>query len=176
MAVAENYAIDTNVISTTAEAFEQSALCRRGATAATDTPVELVETQPLPSQLTTESPTEKGPAQWAYERVLLYLQNFQRQLDAEQEIALGFAGSDAGVLRIEGVGFFDPDLLTFYGETEDGHRTQLIQHISQLNLMLKAIPKRSPDDTPPRRFGFELGTSSQNPSAPQEGPVTAQAE
>ena len=33
---------------------------------------------------------------------------------------MGFTGGQAGILRIEGLGFFDPDLVTFYGRDEDG--------------------------------------------------------
>lgn len=146
-------------IRTTAEAYEETALpCRRGVTL-TDgaTPCEPpAEAQPLPAALTRLPPEKKGEAQWAYERILHYLQNFEKQLDSEHEIALGFAGSDAGVLRIEGVGFFDPDILTFYGRDESGGRTQLIQHLSQLNLMLKAVPKAGEPAEPARRFGFHL--------------------
>ena len=41
---------------------------------------------------------QKSPAEWAYERIVLYIRNFEAQLDANQEVAMGFAGSDAGVL------------------------------------------------------------------------------
>ena len=82
----------------------------------------------------------KSPAAWAYERLILYIRNFEAQLDADQEAAMGFAGSEAGVLQIEGLGFYDPDLLTFYGRDEMGNKTQLIQHVSQLSFMLRAVP------------------------------------
>lgn len=97
----------------------------------------------------------KSPARWAYERLALYIKKFEETLNADQEIAMGFAGSDAGVLRIEGMGYFDPDILTFYGETSDGARTQLVQHVSQLSMMLKAMPKQSEKEEP-TRIGFEL--------------------
>ena len=57
----------------------------------------------------------KNPAEWAYERLILYIQNFEEQLDNEHEVAMGFTGRDAGVLKIEGMVFFDPDIVTFYG-------------------------------------------------------------
>ena len=57
---------------------------------------------------------KKSQAQWAYERLIIYLQNFEEQLDNEQEAAMGFTGGDDGVLRIEGMGYYDPDILTFY--------------------------------------------------------------
>lgn len=44
---------------------------------------------------------KKSQAQWAYERLIIYLQNFEEQLDNEQEAAMGFTGGDAGVLRMD---------------------------------------------------------------------------
>lgn len=113
------------------------------------------EQQPLPEAVTDTPLEDKSPAEWAYERLILYIQNFEEQLDAEHEVAMGFTGGEAGILRIEGVGYFDPDILTFYGTDETGARTQLVQHVSQLNVILRASPK--PKDTDrPRRIGFRL--------------------
>ena len=100
---------------------------------------------------------QKSPAQWAYERMILYIQNFEKQLDAEHEVAMGFAGSDAGVLRIEGMGFFDPDIITFYGTDPTGAKTQLVQHVSQLSVILRALPKRD-QSAEPNRIGFRLAS------------------
>lgn len=97
----------------------------------------------------------KSAAHWAYDRLVIYIRNFEAALDQSQEIAMGFAGSEAGVLRIEGLGYYDPDILTFFGRDADGTRTQLIQHVSQLSVMLRAMPKLEPQE-PPRRIGFQL--------------------
>jgi len=97
----------------------------------------------------------KSPARWAYERLILYIQNFETQLDADQEVAMGFTGSDAGVIRIEGMGHFDPDIVTFYGTDPTGAKTQLVQHVSQLNVLLRALPKKTTEEAP-TRIGFRL--------------------
>ena len=97
----------------------------------------------------------KSPAESIYHRLILYIRNFEQQLDATHEIAMGFAGGEAGVLRIEGLGFFDPDIVTFYGRDEDGAKTQLIQHVSQVSVILRAVRKEEPD-APARRIGFRL--------------------
>ncbi len=97
----------------------------------------------------------KSAAQWAYERLILYIQNFEKQLDGSHEVAMGFTGGDAGVLRIEGMGYFDPDIVTFYGSDATGAKTQLVQHVSQLNVMLRALPK-TVEDKPANRIGFRL--------------------
>lgn len=97
----------------------------------------------------------KSPAEWAHDRLVAYIRNFESQLDARQEIAMGFASDESGVLRIEGLGFFDPDIITFYGRDETGAKTQLIQHVTQLSVTLRAVPKEAEAD-PPRRIGFQL--------------------
>ncbi|UWR57549.1 DUF6173 family protein [Phaeobacter inhibens] len=98
---------------------------------------------------------DKSAARWAYERLILYIKNFEEQLDGEHEVAMGFAGGDAGVMRIEGMGYFDPDMITYYGSDSSGARTQLVQHVSQLNVMLRALPKRN-EAAPANRIGFRL--------------------
>ena len=100
-------------------------------------------------------PERKSPARWAYERLILYIRNFEAQLDADHEVAMGFTGGDAGVIRIEGMGYFDPDLVTFYGSDPGGTRTQVIQHVTQLNVLLRALP-REVESAAPRRIGFRL--------------------
>jgi len=113
------------------------------------------EERPLPPAVSDRPIEEKSPAEWAYERLIIYIQNFEEQLDNEHEVAMGFTGGEVGVLRIEGLGYFDPDIVTFYGSDEGGLQTQLIQHVSQLNVMLRALPKDI-DNPEPNRIGFRL--------------------
>lgn len=145
----------TDAISTSAEYAEAAALPRAVATHADPAECGKLESHPLPRAATRRKVEEKSPAEWAYERLILYIQNFEAQLDASEEVAMGFTGGQAGVLSIEGVGFFDPDLVTFYGRDEDGLRTQLIQHVTQLNVILRAVPRETPAE-PPRRIGFQM--------------------
>ena len=105
--------------------------------------------------VTKKAEKPKSPAEGAHDRLVMYIRNFESQLDAAQEIAMGFAGDEAGVLRIEGIGYFDPDIITFYGRDDTGARTQLIQHVSQLSVTLRAVPKEGESDAP-RRIGFQL--------------------
>ncbi|GGL53931.1 DUF6173 family protein [Wenxinia marina] len=114
----------------------------------------------LPAAL--KKPGRKSPARWAYERLILYIQNFEKQLDGDQEAAMGFTGGDAGVIRIEGLGYFDPDIVTFYGSDPAGARTQVIQHVSQLNVLLRAMPKVVADEAP-QRIGFRLARDLESP-------------
>ena len=145
----------TDDIKTTAEAHEAQAMPRARAVHTDPDANGSPEQQPLPKGLSKKPVQSKSPAEWAYERLILYIKNFEEQLDNEHEVAMGFTGAQAGVIRIEGIGFFDPDIVTFYGSDPTGTKTQLIQHVSQLNVLLRALPKDSAEDAP-KRIGFRL--------------------
>jgi hypothetical protein len=148
-------------IATTAEAVEAEALPRaRFARAGPSDPScgapDCAEPGPrLPDALARVPLSEKSPAQWAYERVILYIRDFEAGLDSAHEVAMGFTGAAAGVMRIDGIGYYDPDIVTFSGLDGDGLRSQLIQHVSQLNVVLTAFPKPDPE-AEPMRIGFRL--------------------
>lgn len=112
---------------------------------------QMVENAARPPRL--KADTGKSPAQWAYERIVLYIQKFEEMLDAEHEVGMGFVGSDTGTLTIQGMGYFAPDIITFYGVDATGGKRQLIQHVNQLSVMLTAAPKQKPQA---RRIGFRL--------------------
>lgn len=142
-----------DLIKTSAEALEQDALPRCYEAHTSD---EAAANSTLVQKAEAANAKPKSPAEWAYDRFILYIQNFEEQLDNEHEVAMGFTGGDAGILRIEGMGFFDPDMITFYGTDQSGAKTQLVQHVSQLNVMLRALPKAVEKDEPPKRIGFRL--------------------
>lgn len=120
--------------------------------------VKATEEAPIGKDLVDAPVEHKSPAQWAYERLVLYIKNFEEKLAGDEEVAMGFTDTGAGILKIEGIGFFDPDIVTFYGIDGAGARAQLVQHVTQLNVMLRAVPKPVEVDAP-RRIGFQLVAS-----------------
>ena len=141
-----------DIIATAAEALEAEALPRlrevhAGEGAQTDAQV-------LPPAL--RKPAQgKSPARWAYERLIHYIKRFEDGLAPGEEVAMAMTGGHSGVLRIQGMGYFDPDIVTFYGTDPSGAKTQLIQHVTQLSVILRALPRPRPE-TPPERIGFQL--------------------
>ena len=132
--------------STTAEAMEAHAL--RAAELRDDGPAG------VPAMPDGASRKPRSPAEWAFMRVVLYLRSFEEALGETEEAAMGFAGGPGGVMRIKGVGFNAPDLVTFTGTDATGAKVQLIQHVSQLNVALRAVSR--PSDRPAERIGFRL--------------------
>lgn len=62
---------------------------------------------------------------------------------------------DTVQFHIVDMGYWNPDIVTFEGLDEGGRRMKLIQNVSQLNVLLIAMPKRAEHDAP-RRIGFVL--------------------
>ncbi|MBV1864495.1 MAG: hypothetical protein KUG74_08650 [Rhodobacteraceae bacterium] len=146
-----------NKIKTTAEAYEESALPEAYSVQVTEAGETIEQNQPLPEVLAKKSIEEKSPAEWAYDRMVLYIHEFEKQLDKDHEVGMGFTGGDEGSLRIQGMGYFAPDLITFYGTDPNGAKTQLVQHVNQLSVMLVAAPKEA-GAKDPNRIGFKLAT------------------
>lgn len=134
---------------------EAEAPKRPGAAAHANPEAQSIEQKPLPHAVARKPVESKTPAEWAYQRLILYIQNFEKLLDQEHEVAMGFTDTGGGFLKIEGLGYFDPDIVTFYGIDETGARVQLVQHVTQLNVLLRASPKEI-DAVEPRRIGFRL--------------------
>lgn len=142
-------------IKTTAEAAEAAALPEAYAVHVDKEGQVTSQKQGLPQGMTREQMAQKSPAEWAYERIVMYIQNFEKQLDAEHEVGMGFAAGDVGSLKIEGMGYFAPDMITFMGSDPEGNKMQLVQHVSQLNVMLVSELK-APDAPEANRIGFKL--------------------
>ena len=95
-----------------------------------------------------------GHVSWMYERLVRSIAKFEKELDETQEIGARLVTfGNQEVIHIEDVGFWGPDLLIFYGTSSEGKPLQLLQHQSQVNVLLVAVPK---EGLRPRRIGFGL--------------------
>lgn len=128
-------------IKTSAEAAEEAALPERYAVRMGPNGSIVRENQVVAPNPNSRQLEQESPAEWAYERIVMYIEKFEETLNGDEEVGMGFTGGDVGTLRIQGMGYFAPDLITFYGEDPNGAKTQLVQNVSQLNVMLVSSPK-----------------------------------
>ncbi len=92
-------------------------------------------------------------ADWKYENIMEEIQNFEKNLDEEHEIALKLTSFGSSItMIITSIGYQNPDMLYFYGFV-NGKDAQLIQHVSQLNFLILSI-ERQDKTKPARRIGF----------------------
>ena len=89
-----------------------------------------------------------------HKRLIQMIAEFEISLDEQHEVGMRLVSFGQNVtLRVEGIGYFNPSLIRFFGTTEAGAPVELIQHISQISFLLMAVNKADPAN-PPKRIGF----------------------
>lgn len=96
---------------------------------------------------------DRNPAIEIRESLTKYIQEFEASLDANQEVGAKLVtfGTDV-IFHINQVGFSKPNIITFFGITNNNEKVQLIQHVSQLNVLLIAMKRVS--EEPKNPIGF----------------------
>ncbi|MBM3538323.1 MAG: hypothetical protein FJX55_10870 [Alphaproteobacteria bacterium] len=95
-------------------------------------------------------------AEATFYRIVSYIREFEANMDAAHEVGARMVSfGDTVQFHIVDMGYWNPDIVTFDGLDEAGRRMKLIQNVSQLNVLLIAMPKRA-DHEEPRRIGFVL--------------------
>lgn len=99
---------------------------------------------------------ESVTARRAVRQLLEEIREFDAQLDSAVEVGAWLAQFAAvGVVHIRAVSYRQPHMIVFLGELEDGHQVRLVQHLSQLNCLLVAAKRASPE-TPKEPIGFPV--------------------
>ncbi len=107
---------------------------------------------PAPAKTAAQPPY--NPAAWMHERIVRQILEFEKALDPDHEVGGRFVqGPSSEALHIENIANWGPDMIVFLGEFRDGRKFQLMQHYSQANILLVAVPKMKSE---PRRIGFDL--------------------
>lgn len=109
---------------------------------------------PVPATVPRPPDSHDNPARWMFERLATYIKQFEGALDDEHEVGARLVSFGQNLtFHIEDMGYFGPDLIVFYGKNDQGEAVQLIQHISQLSVLLVGVRKQADR---PRRIGFIL--------------------
>lgn len=99
--------------------------------------------------------SSKNPAEWAYKRLCRLIHEFEGKLSDSEEVGATIVGAPGeGSFHVDDVGFWGPDLILFYGKNGHGRPIRLIQHYTQLDVVLTAMPRATEPE--PRRIGFQL--------------------
>jgi hypothetical protein len=117
------------------------------------------------------TPAERpfDPAAWMHERIVHQILDFEKNLGPDHEIGGRFVeGPSIEPLHIQNVASWGPDMIMFMGQFTDGRRFELLQHYSQVSVLLTAVPKMKNE---PRRIGFELLKHVKEQDHPWEDPI-----
>lgn len=97
--------------------------------------------------------TKAGFAWTMFETLKAQVKEFESGLTEGEETAAWLANFGSGItVTVTGIGYKHPHLIVLKGEDEQGRSVELLQHVSQVSLLLVPVPVR-PDQLP-RRIGF----------------------
>lgn len=89
-----------------------------------------------------------------YIRLISMINEYNRGLDNENEVGARLVNFGESItFHIENIGYYNPSLIIFYGKLDNGASVQLIQHISQISILLVTM-KRIDISTPKHPIGF----------------------
>ncbi|MDD5213402.1 MAG: DUF6173 family protein [Candidatus Gracilibacteria bacterium] len=97
---------------------------------------------------------KNNPSSYLFDRIMEQIKIFEENLDENHEIGGALISSNYNTFYITKVKSSNPDMIIFYGKTENGP-VQILQHISQINISLISLKKQK-EHKEARRIGFDL--------------------
>ncbi len=89
-----------------------------------------------------------------HKRLTKWISDFDASLDETHEVGVRLVTfGQAVVFHLGGIGFWNPSLITFSGVTDDGSPVELIQHVSQISVLLIKLARKDPSK-PKAPIGF----------------------
>ena len=111
----------------------------------------LCQNAPTPE---TDDPEAPYLASDMYQRIVALINNFESDLPDTMQAGGRLVSAGDITFSIQDIGYWDPNMIVFYGELSDGSAVELVQHLSQLNLLLVAVPRQDDIQKPRRVIGF----------------------
>jgi len=113
-------------------------------------PSDLITARPQLMNL----PRDQNLADQFHRRLINWINDFHKSLDEEFEVGARLVNFGQTVtFHIEDIGYWNPSLISFIGKNELGEPVELVQHISQISILLVAM-KRENIEQPKRPIGF----------------------
>ena len=89
------------------------------------------------------------------QRIVNLINFFEGTLPKDRQAALQVnVGGKVVLLNIKRIGYIIPDLLLFHGDTPAGDSCLLVQHTTQVNLLLVSVARKGDLNAPRRKIGF----------------------
>lgn len=121
---------------------------------------------PLPPDGPYPAPLNHNLASEFRFRLSMMIKDFESSLDDEHEVGVQLVNfGHTFTFHLNEIGFWNPSLISFTGRTDSGDSVNLIQHVSQISILLMKM-KRVNKETPKRAIGFhsEPGPSMTDPA------------
>jgi hypothetical protein len=97
-----------------------------------------------------------------YKRLVKWISDFDASLDQAHEVGVRLVSFGQNVtFRLSDMGYCNPSLISFRGATEDGNPVELIQHVTQISVLLMRLPRPDPS-APKQTIGFAVEVEGEN--------------
>ncbi len=115
--------------------------------------MESLESQFWSNMKSTQQILISSPQSRQFDAIKFQIQEFEKSLDDTREVGLMLASFGTNVTMAVSDISYDGDVFVFHGLV-NGSRSKLLQHRSQLNFLLLALPRQEPAEFPKRQIGF----------------------
>lgn len=89
-----------------------------------------------------------------YDRLIDIIINFEKDLNADEEVGARLVSfGEAITIHVDDLGYWNPSLIYFYGRDTNNRDVQLVQHVSQISVLLIKVPRTNPER---ERIGFKI--------------------
>jgi Family of unknown function (DUF6173) len=89
-----------------------------------------------------------------YSRLTKWIEQFDQGLDSEHEVGVRLVSfGQAVTFHLSDMSYWNPSLISFSGKTDNGDPVELIQHVSQISILLTRLKRPNPEQ-PKRPIGF----------------------
>jgi len=96
-----------------------------------------------------------------HKRLAKWIEGFDATLDNAHEVGVRLVSfGQTVVFHLEGMDSWDPSLILFHGHTEEGQPVELIQHVSQISILLTKLPRADPSK-PKHPMGLHVAGQSE---------------
>lgn len=97
-----------------------------------------------------------------HRRLIVWINDFHRGLSDEFEVGGQLASFGKNIeFHFTDIGYWNPSLISFIGVLEDGSPVELVQHVSQINILFIRKKRLSPEE-PKRPIGFAEWSEYEN--------------
>jgi hypothetical protein len=126
------------------------------------TRIPVLDRIPLPPPNPLVLAAEGNYASAFHKRLAEWISKFDAELDEAHEVGVRLVNFGQSVtFRLTDIGYWNPSLISFRGVTADGNPVELIQHVTQISVLLMKLPRPDPS-APKQAIGFALDVEGEN--------------
>ncbi len=121
---------------------------------------ETIEPLQIDKKFFITTPENQNLASEFYKRLVKKINHFNESLDDEYEVGVRLVNfGQAVTFHLQDMDYLNPSLISFVGDTNPGtetnERVELIQHVSQISILLMKLKRKDPSQ-PKHPFGFTI--------------------